>query len=171
MFHQVRGVTWAAAPSERQTLMYWREVSVQYVLGKHKVWFGKWFFFPCTLSSCSYSAPELTKLHLSCYTLSTALSCSKSCFLSCKVQSVQEDWGHLPSLLSENIGWTWQKVPTVMETRERLCCWDYRPCFRVQPCHTHTQGYKPPLFSQSMTVKLDATENITLLSATFFSIF
>lgn len=60
---------------------------------------------------------------------------------------------------------------TVVETHGRLCCGDCRPCFRVQPCHTHTQGYKPPLFSQSMTVQLDATENIILLSATFLSIF
>lgn len=145
--------------------------SVQYVLGKHKVWFGKYCTFSYPLSSCGYSALEFTRLYLSCYTLGTALSCSKSCFLSCKVQSVQQDWGHLPSLLSENIGWTWQKVSTVMETHETLCCWDYRPCFRIQSCHTHMQGYEPPFFSQSMTVQLDATENIILLSATFLSIF
>lgn len=58
-----------------------------------------------------------------------------------------------------------------METHGRLCCWDYRPCFRVQSCHMHMQRYQPPLFSQSMTVQLDATENIILLSATFLSIF
>lgn len=145
--------------------------SVQYMLEKHKVWFRKCCIFSYSLSSRGYSAPELTKLYLSCYTLGTALSCSKSCFLSCKVQSVQQDWGHWPSLLSENRGWIWQKVSTVMETRGRFCCWDYRPCFRMQPCHTHPQGYKPPLFSQSMTVHLDVTENITLLSASFLPIF
>lgn len=112
--------------------------SLQNVLGKHKVWFGKCCTFSCPLSSCGYSAPELTKLYLSCYILGPALSCSKSCFLSCKVQSVQQDWGHSPSLLSENSGWTWQKVSAVMETHGSLCCWDYRPCFRVQPCYTHT---------------------------------
>lgn len=145
--------------------------SVQYVLGKYRVLFGKCCTFSYPLSSCGYSAPELTKLYLSCYTLGTALSCNKSCFLSCKVQQVQQNWGHSPSPLSENIGWTWQKVSTVMETHGRLCCGDCRPCFRVQPGHTHTQGFKPHLFSQSMTVQLDATENIILLSAAFLSIF
>lgn len=37
--------------------------------------------------------------------------------------------------------------------------------------YTHTERFKPPLFSQSMTVQLDVTENIILLSATFLSIF
>lgn len=58
-----------------------------------------------------------------------------------------------------------------METHGRLCCWDCRPCFRVQPCHARTQGFKPPLFSQSVTVQLDVAENWILLPAIFLSIF
>lgn len=115
-----------------------------------KVCFGKCCTFSYSLSFCCYPAHELTKPYLSCYALGTALSCSKPCFLSCKVQSVQQDYGHLPSLLSGNTAWICWKISTVVETHGRLCCWDYRPCFREQPCHAHTQGFKPPLFSQSV---------------------
>lgn len=145
--------------------------TLQNVLRKHKVWFGKYCTFSYPLASCGYTGPDLTKLFSSCYTLGAALSCSKPCFLSRKVQSVQQDWGHLPSLLSENIAWIWRKISTVVETRGRLCCWDYRPCFRVQPHHACTQSFKPPLFSQSVTVQLDVAENIILLSATLLTHF
>lgn len=111
---------------------------------------------------CGYPDPKLTKPYSSCSALGTALSCSKPCFLSCRVQSVQQNWGHLPSLLSENIVWIWWKISTVVDTHGRLCCWDYRPCFRVQPCHVRVQGFKPPLFSQSVTVQLDVAENMIL---------
>lgn len=106
--------------------------------------FGKCCMFSYPLAFCCHPAHELTKPYLSRYALGTALSCSKPCFLSCKVQPAQQDYGHLPSLLSGNTAWIWWKISTVVETHGRLCCWDYRPCFREQPCHAVHRGFSHP---------------------------